>query len=80
MCRQLGWLVNLEKPELEPKQVFDPVEPSRENFETAIASGLSSLEAVAGRRQRSSWSTITPNKACPADLYRCIKTKGGALT
>ena len=23
MCRQLGWLVNLEKSELEPKQVFD---------------------------------------------------------
>ena len=23
MCQQLGWLVNLEKSELEPKQVFD---------------------------------------------------------
>ena len=23
MCRDLGWLVNVEKPELEPKQVFD---------------------------------------------------------
>ena len=23
MCQQLGWLVNLEKSELEPKQDFD---------------------------------------------------------
>ena len=23
MCQKLGWLVNLEKPELEPKQIFD---------------------------------------------------------
>ena len=23
MCQKLGWLVNLEKSELEPKQVFD---------------------------------------------------------
>ena len=23
MCQKLGWLVNLEKLELEPKQVFD---------------------------------------------------------
>ena len=23
MCQDLGWLVNLEKSELEPKQVFD---------------------------------------------------------
>ena len=23
MCRQLGWLVNFEKSELEPKQDFD---------------------------------------------------------
>ena len=25
MCQQLGWLVNLEKPELEPKQDFNLV-------------------------------------------------------
>ena len=23
LCRDLGWLVNIEKPELDPKQVFD---------------------------------------------------------
>ena len=55
MCQQLGWLVNVEKPELEPKQDFklvgyqfdlrsDPVrltpEPSRENAEIAIPTGL----------------------------------------
>ena len=26
MCQQLGWLVNLEKSELEPKQDFDFVD------------------------------------------------------
>ena len=59
MCQQLGWLVNLEKSELEPKQDFNfvgyqfvpqiwsgptdsrPVaEPSRENAEIAIPTGL----------------------------------------
>ena len=59
MCQQLGWLVNLEISELEPKQELDfvgyqfdlrsgwvrpdtkPVaEPSRENSETAIPTGL----------------------------------------
>ena len=63
MCPQLGWLVNLEKSELEPKQDFDfvgyqfdlrsdPVaEPSKENAETAIRFTNSY------RKASSSWPT-----------------------
>ena len=57
MCQQLGWLVNLEKSELQPKRDFSFIgyqldlrsgpadsrsmaEPSRENAETAIPTGL----------------------------------------
>ena len=35
------------------------------------------LTMVAGVRQRSSRSTITPNKSCYASLYRCIKRRVG---
>ena len=35
------------------------------------------LTMVARGRQRSSRSTITPNKTCSADLYRCIKRRVG---
>ena len=35
MCQQLGWLVNLEKSELEPKQVFDFV-----GYQCDLRSGL----------------------------------------
>ena len=55
MCQQLGWLVNLDKSELEPKQDFDFVgyqfdlrsgqvaEPSIENAESAIPTGFPGL-------------------------------------
>ena len=60
MCQQLGWLVNLEKSELEPKRDFNFIgyqldlrsgpadsrsvaEPSRENAETDIPTGLPGL-------------------------------------
>ena len=37
----------------------------------------SSLKMVASRRQRSHRPTITPHKACSANLYRCIKRRVG---
>ena len=149
ICQDLGWLVNLEKSELEPKQVFDcglpilpqvwpgptytgPVaEPSRENTETTISTDLSgagihvldrftnshrktsaarsatyeihtvasqkqlestripgkgdpdsqvpspSLTVVVGRTEHTHRPTITPNKTCSANFYRCIKRKVG---
>ena len=144
MCQKLGWLVNLEKSELEPKQVFDfvgyqfdlrsgwvrltpdqwqnlhkilvllsltacPVQQlmSLVGLLTATEkqvhldrlhrdpySGISKTRItrkgdsysqvtaspstmVAGRRQCTSRSTITPNKTCSADLYRHIKRRVG---
>ena len=38
-----------------------------------------SLKVVAGRKQCSSRSTITPTKTCSADIYRRIKRKVGHL-
>ena len=152
MCQQLGWLVNLEKSKLDPKQVFDfvdyqfdlksgqvrptldqwqnlhqkilrlrslPACPVRQfmsliglltatekqvhlrltAYETHTVASQKQLEdirvsrtidrynnsqitappptMVAGGKQRSSRSTITPNKTCSADLYRRIKRRVG---
>ena len=66
LCRELGWLVNEEKSELEPKQVF--------NF---IGYQFDLREGKAGGKQCSSRSTITPSKTCSANLYRRIKRRVG---
>ena len=141
-CRELGWLVNKEKSELEPKQIFNflgyqfnlregKVRPTPERWQTLtdkILSILSGpvcpvrqfmslighrkaspsrstsyethtvaleeqlegtritrkgdtrfqvtpppLKVLAGGKQCSSRSTITPTKTCSADIYRRIK-------
>ena len=138
ICQKLGWLVNADKSELDPKQMFDfvgyqfnlrPVaEPSRQNIGNTVTTGLSgsavhvsdrftnghrkasalrlathethtvasqellentrvtrksdpnphfpapSFTMMATGRQRSHRPTITPNKACSANLYRRIKS------
>ena len=148
LCPELGWLVNKEKSELDPKQVFNfigyqfnlketKVRPTLERWQPLttkiqiILSGVpdpavhaphrsthsnrktspprsapyeahtvaleeqlegtrvtrkgdphtqiapSSLKMVAGGKQCASRSTITPTKACSADLYRHIKRRVG---
>ena len=148
ICQELGWLVNLEKSELEPKQIFDfvgyqfdlragwvrptldlwqnlqdeileilsllacPVRYWLDRFinshrkassfrptahETHTVASQKQLEGtrvtgkgdpypqvpapsftmVAKRRQCPHRSTITPNKTCSANLYRCIKRRVG---
>ena len=149
LCRELGWLVNEEKSELDPKQVFNfvgyqfdlkegKVRPTPEHWQTLTDKILSilsgpvclirqfmsliglltatekqvhlgrlhmrpiqwhlkttggyqnhwkgdtrsqvtppSLKVVAGGKQCSSRSTITPTKTCSADIYRCIKRRVG---
>ena len=57
ICQELGWLVNVEKSELEPKQIFDfvgyqfdlrtsrvrptPAEPPGQNFRNTVTTSLS---------------------------------------
>ena len=44
ICQKLGWLVNLDKSEQEPKQIFDtrPVaEPSGQSTRNTVTTGLS---------------------------------------
>ena len=148
ICQELGWLVNLEKSELEPKQIFDFVgyqfdlragrvwptldrwqnlqdkileilslpacpavhvldrfinshrkasSPRLTAQETHTVASQKQLEntrvtrksdpnsqvsappptMVANRTQRSHRPTITPNKTCSANLYRCIKRRVG---
>ena len=148
LCRELGWLLNKQKSELVPKQVFnfvgyqfnlreDKVRPTLERWQAltdkipSILSGVPvrqfmsliglrtatekqvhlgglayeahtvalekqmegpritrkgdtssqvtppSLKMVAGGKQCSTRSTITPSKACSADLYRRIKRRVG---
>ena len=150
LCRELGWLVNEEKSELEPKQVFNfvgyhfdlregKVRPTPERWQTLTDKILSILSGpglsgpavhvphrtsnshrktspprstshethtvalekqlestrvtgkgdtcsqvtppspkmVAGGKQCSSRSTITPSKTCSANLYRRIKRRVG---
>ena len=51
ICQELGWLVNLEKSELEPKQIFDFVgyqfdlraELSGQNTRNTVTTDLSGL-------------------------------------
>ena len=45
--------------------------------DTSSQVALPSLKMVAGGKQCSSRSTITPSKACSADLYRLIKRRVG---
>ena len=145
LCRELGWLVNEEKSELEPKQVFNfvgyqfdlregKVRPTPERWHTLTDKILSILSGpavhvphrtsnshrktspprstshethtvalekqlestrvtgkgdtrsqvtppspkmVAGGKQCSSRSAITPSKICSANLYRRIKRRVG---
>ena len=149
LCQDLGWLVNFEKSELEPKQVFDfvgyqfdlqegRVRPTLQRWQTLRAkirnllagptcpvrclmslTGLltatekqvhlgrlhmwpiqwhlkqnwripvtrkgdtssqvppPTLKVVAGGKQCAPRSTITSNKTCSADFYRCIKRRVG---
>ena len=147
LCPELGWQVNEEKSEMDPKQVFNlgyqfdlregKVRPTRERWQTltdkiqsvlsgpvcpvrqfmsliglltatekqvhttshethtvALEKQLEStritgkgdtrsqvipppLKAVAGGKQCSSRSTITPTKTCSADIYRRIKKRVG---
>ena len=141
MCQQLGWLVNLEKSELEPKQDFDfvgyqfdlrsdwvrltpdrwqdlqekmlkllslPACPIREfmsliglsrptSYETHSVASQTQLEGsritgkgdpnpqvlappftmMAEGRQCTYRPTITPNKTCSANIYRCINRRVG---
>ena len=138
ICQKLGWLVNLDKSELEPKQIFDFVgyqfdlkagrvrptpdrwqslqdkilkilslltcpenrkisSPRLATHETHTVASQKQLEntrvirksdtnpqvpappltMVATGRQCSHRATITPNKACSADLYRRIKRRVG---
>ena len=148
LCRELGWLVNKEKSELDPKQVFNfvgyqfdlregKVTPTPECWQTltdkilSILSGVPGLavhvphrtsnshrkaspsrstsyethtvaleeqlegtritrkgdtcsqvappplKVVAGGKQCSSRSTITPTKTCSADIYKRIKRRVG---
>ena len=147
ICQELGWLVNLEKSELEPKQIFDfvgyqfdlragrvrPTPDRWQNLQDKISEILSlptcpvqqfmsliglltatekqvhlgrlhmrhiqwhlknnwrvpeSLEKVIliprslhphlqWWLQRSYRPTITPNKACSANIYRCIRRRVG---
>ena len=81
ICQELGWLVNLDKSELEPKQVFDflgyqfdlraswvrPTPDRWQNLQDKILEILS----------LPTWPTITPNKTCTANLYRRIKRRVG---
>ena len=137
MCQDLGWLVNMEKSELEPKQVFNfvgyqldlrsstkdtsffvitalsgptvyvPDRPANSHgktsssrpitHETHTVASQEQLEGtripreghpstqipaptftmVARGKKRASRPTITPRKACSANIYRRIKRRVG---
>ena len=86
MCQQLGWLVNLEKPELEPKQDFnfvgyqfdlrsDPVRltPDRwQNLQEKMLK-LLSLPACLVREFRSVIGLLTARPPRPPPPPRLLK-------
>ena len=92
MCRQLGWLVNLEKSELEPQQVFDFVSyqfdlrsgrvRTRQNLQEKILT-LLSLLAYPVRQFMSLIGLLTATEKQvrlhmrPANIYRHIKRSVG---
>ena len=91
LCQELGWLVNKEKSELVPKQVFNfvgyqfdlkegKVRPTEERWQ-ALTHKIRSIhppsKVVAGGKQCASRATITPSKTCSANLYRRIKRRVG---
>ena len=78
ICQELGWMVNLETSELEPKQIFNFVGYQFDLKVIPIPRSLHPpLTTVATGRQHSHRPTITPNKTCSANLYRRIKRRVG---
>ena len=55
MCQELGWLVYLEKSELDPKQVFDFV-----GYQFDFRSGRSNRHRTGGRTSNKNTGTAIP--------------------
>ena len=85
MCQQLGWLVNLNKPELEPKQDISKWHLKKQLEGTRITRKgdpnpqvpAPPFTMVAEGRQCIYRPTITPNKTCSANIYRRINRRVG---
>ena len=88
LCPELGWLVNKEKSELDPKQVFNfvgyqfdlaegKVRPTPVRWTDKIQSILSGPVCPGWRKASATRSTITPTKTCSANFYRRIERRVG---
>ena len=66
LCQELGWLVNLQKSELEPQQVFEFV-----GYRYDFSYGLDQGDQCPSR------PTFAPPASCHSNLYRCLKRRLG---
>ena len=55
LCQELGWIVNLQKSELEPKQIFEFV-----GYKYDLSQGL--VLPTVGSRSSKSWNPSYPNQ------------------